>query len=97
VVLTTQSVQILDVQCVFSLQGEITGRVSRDQIGGGEDPDRFQFLTVPLTIGIEIEDRPQAVGVECATSIDGVVFNISSAMTLIRVDKLTIENDPGEP
>jgi hypothetical protein len=86
-VLASSDTEFHPVDCRFTVDGVFVSELSRDQIGGSIN----NFLTLPLVIGVKLE-QPGRLGVECRTDVADIVVSQPSALIAWRVQRLDNQN-----
>jgi hypothetical protein len=80
------------VDCQFTIDGVLTGVQSSGQIGG----DVNNFLTLPMLIGVVLEDQAE-LAVSCRTDQADIVISQPSPLGALRLSRLEIQSEETEP
>jgi hypothetical protein len=75
------------VDCGLAVDGAIVSPVSTGTIGGRAN----DFLTLPLLLGVELENTEQTVAVLCRTDFDGSVVSQPTSLAALRVGRLEFQ------
>jgi hypothetical protein len=84
VVLASNDPEFHLVDCALAVDGGIIAPVSSGAIGGQPN----NFLTLPLLLGVKLENQEQTLSVVCRTNVDNIVVSQPTSLAALRVGSI---------